>query len=68
MDYIGLIKKAFSIWWKNKYLWWLGIVGSIFFISSSFGFSDNDQYIEPASFLVIYSVVFLIIMIISDNR
>jgi len=30
MDYIANIRKAFNIWWDNKYLWILGIICAIF--------------------------------------
>jgi len=47
MDYFKTVKESFDIWWKNKYLWILGIIASIFSggnFSSGNMFSNNTDY------------------------
>ena len=47
MDYFKTVKESFSIWWKNKYLWILGIIAVIFSGGSSSSgnmFSNNTDY------------------------
>jgi len=44
MDYFKIVKESFDIWWKNKYLWILGIIAAIFSSgnSTSSNFSTNS--------------------------
>lgn len=47
MDYFKTVKESFDIWWKNKYLWVLGIIAVIFSgsnFSSGNMFSNNTDY------------------------
>jgi hypothetical protein len=44
MDYFKIVKESFDIWWKNKYLWILGIIAAVFSggSSTSSNFSQNS--------------------------
>jgi len=72
MDYFKTVKESFDIWWKNKYLWILGIIAVIFSGSSSStsNMSSNSGDLESFSqayneLLPIISVIIVVIVCIA---
>jgi hypothetical protein len=54
IDYLSIIKKAFSVTWNNKYLWWFGffiILGSGFGMNYSFPGNGSNSFSLPSNFL-----------------
>lgn len=44
VNYIGIIKDAWNITWRNRYLWWLGFLASLCgFGGINYTFNNNDQ-------------------------
>jgi hypothetical protein len=72
MDYFKTVKESFDIWWKNKYLWILGVIAVIFSGSSSgtSNMSSNSGDLESFNqtyneLLPIISVVIVVIVCIA---
>jgi hypothetical protein len=68
MDYFKTVKEAFNIWWKNKYLWILGIIAVIFSggDSSNIGniFQNNSDSMDLGTKSTDLSPVVILILIV----
>jgi hypothetical protein len=52
LDYIQILKNAWNITWKNKFLWWFGFFiaisgGASSFRFNSFGSSESEEELSP---------------------
>lgn len=69
MDYLEILKKAFNITWKNKYLWILGFLvalvgGGNNFNSSFSNQSSSQEWAGAGKWLESYLIVILFIVLI----
>jgi hypothetical protein len=46
IDYLEILKKAWKVTWKNKFLWWFGFFLALGSLGSNFNFSNKSGWSE----------------------